>query len=387
MSAVPLTVVAPEGLPVPPILGGAVQTWIAELAPRVAARRPVTVVSPAHPDLPATETDAAGVRHVRVRPHGPRAVLPRVVPDRDAWRFRLAGEAHLHAARGALRGTHGAVLVGNRAAFVPRLRALAPAARVLLRLDNLPLRDFDALARADAVLACSDFVARAARAAAPAAHAFGVANGVDTQRLRPAGPERRAAARAALGLGDGPVVLFVGRFVEDKGVHLLLEAVPQVLAAHPAARFVLCGSAHFGLASATDYERAVQARAEALGPAVTLAGFVPPARMADYWAAADVFCAPAVWAEPFGLVYLESMASGVPCVGTRRGGIPEVVQDGETGLLLAGDPGPDAVAGALVRLLGDAPLRERLGAAGRRRVLERFTWDTMADRVEHVLAD
>ena len=56
------------------------------------------------------------------------------------------------------------------------------------------------------------------------------------------------------------------------------------------------------------------------------------------------------------------------------------------GLLLAGDPGPDAVAGALLRLLGDAPLRERRGAAGRRRVLERFTWDTMADRVEHVLA-
>ena len=106
---------------------------------------------------------------------------------------------------------------------------------------------------------------------------------------------------------------------------------------------------------------------------------------------ATVFCCPSVY-EPFGIINLEAMACGTPVVASAVGGIPEVVVDGETGLLI--DPGllpetfdpadPGAFSAALAeginRLVGDTVLRERMAVAGRRRVEERFSWDAIAER-------
>ena len=98
-------------------------------------------------------------------------------------------------------------------------------------------------------------------------------------------------------------------------------------------------------------------------------------------AACDVLVMASRW-EGLGLVFLEAMAAGRPCLATRVSAIPEVVVDGETGLLVPPDD-PPALADGLVRLAGDPTLRARLGAAGRARVAERFGLDRM---VEETLA-
>ena len=381
----PVAIVATENYPVPPVLGGAVAAYVSELAPRLGGRD-VTVVSVRHPGLADTE-QVGRVRHRRVAPPAPLRLLVRLVPTRRSWRGDAEKRAYVEQVARVLRGFEGTIVVGNRPRSVPRLRRAAPGARLVLRLDNLHLKDPEALAACDALLPCSAFVGDAVARVLDGRVPVHVAhNGVDLDAFRPHDPAERIEARRSLGLPPAsPTVLFVGRLVPDKGAHLLLEAVPGLLRARPDLSVVIVGSARFGRGELTAYERELRAQAEAIGPAVHLAGFVPPAALPVWFAAADVFCAPGLWDEPFGMVYAESMAAGVPPVGTARGGIPEVVVDGESGLLLPRSPSAADVEERLLALLEDDALRERLARAGRTRAEERFSWEAMARSVEAVL--
>jgi glycosyltransferase involved in cell wall biosynthesis len=124
----------------------------------------------------------------------------------------------------------------------------------------------------------------------------------------------------------------------------------------------------------------VPATIERLGleGAVTLAGVVPAERLVELYAEAEVAVVPSLY-EGFSLPAIEAMACGVPLVSTTGGALPEVVgRHGDTALLVPpGDPGE--LAAALVRALDDHRLRARMGEAGRRRVLERFSWRATAD--------
>jgi glycosyltransferase involved in cell wall biosynthesis len=174
-----------------------------------------------------------------------------------------------------------------------------------------------------------------------------------------------------------PTVVFLGRMERRKGTPDLLQAVPRVLDAVPDARFVLIGSDRPHCPGGRTH--AAYLRDEfpaAVRERVTLAGRLPQADVDRWLQAADVFVAPSLY-ESFGLVFPEAMRWGTPVVGTTAGGIPEVVTDGETGLLVP--PGDAAALGAaLVRLLRDEALRNRLGAAGRAAVEKRFSSDRMA---------
>jgi glycosyltransferase involved in cell wall biosynthesis len=123
-----------------------------------------------------------------------------------------------------------------------------------------------------------------------------------------------------------------------------------------------------------------------LGDAVEFVKGVSTERIVELYAEAEVACVPSLY-EGFSLPAVEAMACGVPVVGTNGGAVAEVIgRDGETGLIVpAGDV--DALAQALLRALGDADLRARLGAAGRRRALDNFTWRRTAEATaEHYQA-
>src|SRR6185312_12150781 len=98
---------------------------------------------------------------------------------------------------------------------------------------------------------------------------------------------------------------------------------------------------------------------------------------------AGIFVFPSLWHEPFGIPVIEAMASGLPVVATRAGALPEIVVDGETGILVErGDH--EGLAAAISRLLADARLRERMGNAGRERVRQLFTWERAVSRLEEL---
>ena len=104
----------------------------------------------------------------------------------------------------------------------------------------------------------------------------------------------------------------------------------------------------------------------------------------DFYRGADIVVVPSL-SEAFGMATVEAMACGLPVVATDAGGLPEVVVDGETGLLVRRND-PRGLADALVRLAGDEQLRRRLGAAGRSRVEQLFSYDRIAVEVEELYA-
>ncbi|MBN1885812.1 MAG: glycosyltransferase family 4 protein [Candidatus Krumholzibacteriota bacterium] len=169
---------------------------------------------------------------------------------------------------------------------------------------------------------------------------------------------------AGSALPRGRSIVYAGRLAPSKGVDVLVRAIPDVVAAHPETTFEIAGDGP---------ERAALERlADSLGVpgACRFHGAVSIDRVYELMAAAAVQVSPSIH-EAFGLVNLEAHAVGTPVVASDTGGIPAVVADGETGLLVPpGDPA--ALAAAVNRLLGDDALREQMGRAARRRYEERF---------------
>jgi glycosyltransferase involved in cell wall biosynthesis len=183
------------------------------------------------------------------------------------------------------------------------------------------------------------------------------------------GPFRRAFSIPA------PYVLFVGRLASNKGLLDLVTAFERVARTDPELRLVLLG-ADGGWASR------VEARARELGVAdrVHRVGFVADdALLASAYRGAVLLVLPSEY-EAFGLVLLEAMTQGTPVVASRVGGIPEIVTDGATGLLVPPHD-PTSLAEAIARLRADPALARRLGEAGRTDVVPRFSWEAVADRL------
>ncbi|ACZ85660.1 glycosyltransferase family 4 protein [Streptosporangium roseum] len=207
-----------------------------------------------------------------------------------------------------------------------------------------------------------------------------LAPGVDTGLFR---PEAGAGqVRAALGLGDRPVVVCLSRLVPRKGQDVLLRAWPQVLRAVPDGVLLLVGGG--------PYRRTLERLARPMGGSVRIAGPVPSAALPAYLAAGDVFAMPCrtrlggIDVEGLGIVYLEASASGLPVVAGSSGGAPDAVLQGETGLVVDGTS-PAEVAGALIDLLTDPARARAMGERGREWVTREWDWELVAARFARLL--
>jgi glycosyltransferase involved in cell wall biosynthesis len=219
---------------------------------------------------------------------------------------------------------------------------------------------------ADGVVAVSRAVAECA--GAPAVPITVVHRGVDLDRFVP-GPADPAVRRQLAGDAEAPLVGILGRVDAEKGIATVARAVQAL----DAARLAVVGAPHAtGDAEAAAMQREVTAL---LGDRVR---FLPPRDdVASAMRALDVLVN-ASTAEPMGRTVLEAQACGVPVVATAAGGIPEILEDGEAGVLVP--PGDwQAMSSALGRLLADPELRRRMGAAGRRRMEEAHDWPSRAD--------
>jgi alpha-maltose-1-phosphate synthase len=199
-------------------------------------------------------------------------------------------------------------------------------------------------------------------------------NGIDPDQFK------RTEARDALDrLGvKPPYVLFVGRITDQKGIFHLLDAAPRLPAG---VQVVLCASAP----DTPEIEERLRRRVAELPNVRWINEMVPVPVVTQLYSHCAVFCCPSVY-EPFGLINLEAMGCETPVVASAVGGILEVVEDGQTGLLVPPSQ-PEALAAALRRVLADPTLARALGRAGRKRVEEKFSWASVAERTEQVYAD
>jgi phosphatidylinositol alpha-1,6-mannosyltransferase len=204
--------------------------------------------------------------------------------------------------------------------------------------------------------------------------------GVDTERFRP-NVDGSSIRERFLPTG-GLLLLSVGRLVRRKGFDLAIRAVSLLRSSFPNLRYLLVGEG-----PDRPYLETI-IRDLGLGDIVELTGKVSDNDLPKYYSACDVFVHPnrivGVDVEGFGIVFLEAASAGRPAIGGRNGGVPEAVEDGESGLLVGGED-VEELAGALKPLLDSSDRRRRMGGLARRRALERFSWQAAAARLIDVL--
>ncbi|HRA04065.1 MAG TPA: glycogen synthase [Arachnia sp.] len=240
---------------------------------------------------------------------------------------------------------------------------------------------------ADAVISVSEGMRRDVLESYPAldpAKVHVVKNGIDPEEFK---PDRSTDVVTGLGVDPArPSVVFVGRITRQKGLVHLVRAAAEF---DPDTQVVLLAGAPDTPEIAAEFEGAFAAlQAQRSAPVIWVQEMLPRASVRQVLTHATVFACPSVY-EPLGIVNLEAMACETPVVASAVGGIPEVVNDGETGLLVAYDPSqagdPSFVrafesdfAEKVNRLTRDPELAERFGLAGRQRCIDEFSWAKIA---------
>lgn len=392
----------------PPDPGGSLGLWTWEIARRMAESCDVLVCGPLVQDAPARE-ECEGVRFARFQLAADDRLFRiwhRVRRFRDPSRPWFASSLYrlIYAVRAAydLR-TDGCevIQIFNHSQFVPTMRWANPRARIILNMqaDWLVQLDRDLidshLRPADGIVGCSEYVTEGIRRRFPhyAERCRTVYNGVDTRAFIPRAERDEASS--------GERVIFVNRISPEKGLHVLLEAFERVVAQRPGATLEIVGPDAVlpaeALVSVSDtpavrslerfyqgspYPELVRQRVRGvLDGRVIFRRPLPHHHVAERLREADVFVQPSVFDDPFPHATLEAMASGLPVVACAVGGIPEMVVDGQTGLLVERDD-PGALADAILRLLGDPAKARAMGRAGRERIEEKFSWERILDALK-----
>jgi len=197
--------------------------------------------------------------------------------------------------------------------------------------------------------------------------------GVDTDEFNP--DRKNPKIREELGI-EGPMILFVGRLVENKGVQHLLQAMPIVLKIFPNAVLVIIGDG----SQKSKLKKLVETMK--INQSVYFLGTLSHSQLPEYYAEADVFVGPSE-VEGLGVVFLEASSSGLPLVGTAIGGTADILLDGVTGIKVETENAVE-LSRAIVRILRDDELSQRLSKNARDHAVKNFSWPRVAFRFAEV---
>ncbi|MDB4895299.1 MAG: lipopolysaccharide N-acetylglucosaminyltransferase [Firmicutes bacterium] len=372
--------VVTEKLPVPPVRGGAIQTYIDAVAPLLAKQHDITVLCRTDPSLPERDR-RDGVAYVRV----PGGML-------DIYRDNVV--AFLR------KNQFDLIHIFNRPRLVMPVRVAAPHARIILSMHNDmfesqkidPEEGTRAVETVERIVTVSNYVGQRITELQPAAKGKlrTIYSGVDPARFLPTWADGARKVRDSLrhehGLSGKKVILFVGRLSPKKGADILVRAMPELARTHPDAALVLVGSKWYGEDKVSDYVAYVRSLAARSPIPVVTTGFVTPDQVHHWFWVGDLFVCASQWEEPLARVHFEAMAAGLPIVTTARGGNPEVMSGAECGVVVGRPDQPGAMAEVLGMLLSNGSLRDRLGRAGRKLAESQYNWDRVAREISEVWA-
>ena len=208
--------------------------------------------------------------------------------------------------------------------------------------------------------------------------------GVDLTRFTPG--IKSVELQKKWGIADAPVIVSIGRLVARKGSDQLIKAMPDVLQRFPKSKLLLVGTGN--------YQKRLEklVRNLKVQDSVIFAGRVEHELLPDYYRLGDIFAAPCrsryggLEVEGLGIVYLEASACGIPVIAGKSGGAPDAVLDGKTGLLVNGRDHRE-VGAAVIKLLSDQPLRQKMGADGRVWMEQLWSWEGIGARFEEIISD
>lgn len=368
-----------EKLPVPPVLGGAIQTYISGVLPYVSKSHQITVLGISDPSLPDQEV-IEGVNYVRI----PGKIFE-IYRD-GVSRYVASNQFDL-------------IHIFNRPRLVLPVRNAAPRSRITLSMHNdmfnpekIPPEEAKAaLNEVTNIVTVSNYVGDVIRGLYPqesAGKLTTIYSGVDSGRFLPGNDPKmqkiRNQIRKEHGLENKTVILFAGRVSQNKGVDRLVRAIPALSKKHKDLALVIVGSNWFSQDIVTDYVAYVRALAKKLDIPVVTTGFVEPNNIQNWFAAADLFVCTSIWQEPLARVHYEAMAAGLPIVTTARGGNPEVIEAGGNGLVVENPEDPNCFEEKVAAILSDKNQMKKMGERGRSLAVTKYNWERVGNEVLRV---
>ncbi len=370
-----IALIATEKLPVPAIRGGAIQIYLDAVAPIIAKKHDVTVISITDKDLPDSETKN-GVKYLRF--------------NEDDYVQSLS--YHIKEAQ------YDVVHLCNRPNWIEILHESSPNTKFVLSVHN-EMFSLDKMSdeqgnqcinKVSKIITVSDYIGTTITSRFPSAKGktSTVYSGVDLEGYNPSwtsqGQSARNRVRGELGLRDKKVVLFVGRLSKVKGPHILLHAIPKIIEQHPDIMMVFIGSKWFGDDDLNNYVKHLYSLGAMYQDNVTFIKFVKPKDIPDLFVMSDVFVCSSQWQEPLARVHYEAMAAGLPLITSNRGGNPEVIEEGKNGYVIQDFENPDEYARMINNLLNEKGKCEKLGRYGRQKVERDFGWNQVATNLLRV---
>ncbi|WP_420266755.1 glycosyltransferase [Candidatus Magnetominusculus dajiuhuensis] len=369
--------------PVPPLKGAAVEMWIYEVSKRLVGYEPhvVCLADEFYPDKEYKD----GIFFHRIRFGRVYRRLFQKLTRLDPFSYndrilRLIREispeiVHMH---------------NSIKRFTPLIKAVRDCglSRTMLHVQNeFPV---DEPLELDAFTGCSQYIMNHyAGKPIAAAHKFCIYNGVDLDRFRDFRdvPGLRDAIRGRFGIKkDDFVAIFVGRISPEKGVEHFIESASIInkniskKLGVDGVKFFVVGEVQKGSGDRADYARRQMEMASGLP--ITFTDVFTPSRIHLIYLLGDVFVLPSNFDDPFPFVALEAMATGLPIVARRKGGLTDYIIDGVNGLFVDEANPATGIAQKIELLASDESLRTAIGKAGRQTIVERFSWDKIAQEVE-----
>ncbi|MEH7251410.1 glycosyltransferase family 4 protein, partial [Neobacillus niacini] len=370
-----ILMIATEKLPVPPVLGGAIQTYISGTLPYLAKSINITVLGITDPSLPNEEIKD-GIKYVRV----PGKLLE--LYQQGIVRFLASTSFDI-------------IHIFNRPRLVMPIRRVAPQSKIILSMHNdmfnldkiEPNEAHAAINEVSMIITISNYVGNVIRNLYPQASAKlrTIYSGVDSERFLPGNHSKMQSIRNGLrkehGLENKTVILFAGRLSENKGVDRLIRALPLLSKKFKDLALVVVGGNWFSQNKVTDYVAYIRSLTKQQSVPVVTTGFVSQAEIQNWFAAADLFVCTSLWQEPLARVHYEAMAAGLPIVTTARGGNAEVIKLGENGFVVENPEDPANFAEKISEVLSNKSLMQSMGKRGRELALSNYNWPRVSQEI------
>lgn len=390
-----VAIIAPNSLPIPPVRGGGVQTVVAETTPLYKNFKPYIFSNCEYgiDHLPLMET-VGNIEHrricqsqweefkVRFTNFSTLNYLPYVLEIIDQIKEIKPDIIH----------------VLNRPWFLPILRKhLGQDQKIILHHFNNYLMEMKKdkakkyLGLIDGFIGCSEFTVNAevsSRFPQMKSITSVISNGVDTDKFDPKKIRSDIvnSLRTKYGIKNGNVVvLYVGRLSEDKGALQLLQAVKTLVVnlAIPEVKLLVVGSSFYGGPSkVTPFIKNLLKESEEIKNNIVFTGYIHRTEIQDIFAIGDIVAVPSIVQDASPTVCYEASSMKKPIVASRRGGIPEIVSDKETGLLYDDPYDVDALVDKLLFFIKNPENRNIYGEKGRAMMEKEFTWKIVAEKIE-----
>jgi len=391
-----IVLIASETLHVPPVKGGAIETWVYEVAKRL-VNDDVFCLSFHDPLLERYQKSTKP--HILTYKKG---LLGKILlctwklPFKKSQSILYYLPYSFWCALWACRIKADIIHVQTRPQFIPVLRLFNPKAKIILHLHNVSaidrcgkLWDRSLFDKIDLLVTCSEYLKKEVLAQYPYLENKAVVlyNGVDIERFDSVPESTVAGASPAIersGDNKETVLLFMGRLVEYKGIHVLIEAFKNLSRDHSAIRLFIVGGHTYSNNEQTPYVIKLKELASEHNN-IIFTGYVDHSAIPGYIRSCDIVVVPSLWEEPFGVVTIEAMAMGRTVVAFKKGGIKEIISNGKTGILVE-DATAQGLAQSLSDLIDSPDRRKELGQNARLSVVERFSWPRIASDVSAIYA-